>query len=326
MFVCFKFRSNQFFQNLNIIPLLLALLLFLILPNKGYTQEDTISSIIIVGNQRITSDTILSISKIEKGLSYNPSQLNTALQLIKKSTYFSNVTFSVENNTLKIKVTENPTINSINFEGNNILQDINLSEMIYSKERQSLSISKAEKDSNVIASAYSDLGRISATVSPKIVKLSDNRVDLVFEISEGFVTEVEKIIFTGNRNFSDLRLKGIIATKQAGIFRHLIKSDTYVEEKLDYDISLLQNFYINKGYIDFAVTSSVDLTRSKDAFLIKYTIKEGQRYSFNKINFNLSNFDINMKSLTKLNKIKDGSTYDRRRIIASSRRKKEKSL
>ncbi|MDA8644980.1 outer membrane protein assembly factor BamA, partial [Amylibacter sp.] len=180
--------------------------------------------------------------------------------------------------------------------------------------RQTLSISKTEKDADAIASAYSDTGRISASITPKIVELSDNRVDLIFEISEGRITEVEKITFTGNRVFSDFRLKGVIATKQAGIFRRLIKSDTYVEEKLDYDVERLQNFYINKGYIDFEVKTAVKLTRAKDAFLINYTIKEGQQYNFSEINFDISDVNINKNSLTKLNRIKNGSSFDQRRI------------
>jgi len=314
MFICLKLRINHFFQNLNIFPLLVAFLLCSILPIKAYCQESTISSIIVEGNQRISNDTILSISKIEKGLSYSPSQLNSALQLIKKSTYFESVIISLKNGMLKIIVVENPTINSINFEGNSILQDTNLYELISSKERQTLSISKTDKDSDIIASAYADTGRISASIIPKIVELSDNRVDLIFEISEGRITEVEKITFTGNRAFSDVRLKGVIATKQAGIFRRLIKSDIYIEGKLDYDIDLLQNFYFNKGYIDFEVQTSVELTRAKDAFLINYSVNEGQKYRFNEINFYTSNLDIDTKSLIKLNKIKNGSTYDRRRI------------
>jgi outer membrane protein insertion porin family len=316
MFIRFKFISNQFFQNLNSLLLLIAILiLFLsILPIKAYSQENIISSITVDGNQRITTDTIISISKIKKGVSYSPSQLNSALQLIKKSTYFKTATISIQNNILKIHVTEKPTINSINFEGNNILQDINLSELIMSKERRTFSISKAEKDADAIAMAYADTGRISATITPKIVKLLDNRVDLIFEISEGRITEIEKITFTGNRIFSDFRLKGIIATKQAGIFRKLIKSDTYIEEKLDYDIDLLRNFYINKGYIDFDVKTSVELTRAKDAFLINYTISEGQQYNFSKIDFSTSDINIDRKSLEKLNKIRDGNNYDRRRV------------
>jgi outer membrane protein insertion porin family len=315
MFVNSYLRKNQFFQNLNIILLFILLFLsFSILPTKSISQEGTISSIIVDGNKRITSETIIAISKIEKGASYSPSQLNSALQLIKKSSFFKTVTVSIENNVLMINVLENPTINTINFEGNNALQDKNLSEIIFSRERQTLSISKTEKDADAIASAYSDTGRISASINPKIVELSDNRVDLIFEISEGRITEVEKITFTGNRIFSDFRLKNVIATKQAGIFRRLIKSDTYVEEKLDYDVERLQNFYINKGYIDFEVKTAVKLTRNKDAFLIDYTIKEGQQYKFSEINFDIADVNIDIVSLIKLNKIKNGSSFDQRRI------------
>ena len=315
MFINSYLRKNQFFQNLNIIPLLILLFLsFSILPTKSFSQEDTISSIIVDGNKRITSETIIAISKIEKGALYSPSQLNSALQLIKKSTFFKTATVSFVNNILTINVVENPTINTINFEGNSTLKDENLSELIFSKERQTLSISKTEKDSDVIASAYADTGRISASITPKIVELSDNRVDLIFEIIEGRITEVEKITFTGNRIFSDFRLKGVISTKQAGIFRRFINSDTYAEDKLNYDTELLQNFYINKGYIDFELDSSVGLTRKKDAFLINHSIKEGQQYKYSEINFDISDVNIDKKSLIKLNRIKNGSVFDRRRI------------
>ena len=315
MFINSYLRKNQFFQNLNIIPLLILLFLsFSILPTKSFSQEDTISSIIVDGNKRISSETIIAISKIEKGALYSPSQFNSALQLIKKSTFFKTATVSFVDNILTINVVENPTINTINFEGNTTLKDENLSELIFSKERQTLSISKTEKDSDMIASAYADTGRISASITPKIVELSDNRVDLIFEITEGRITEVEKITFTGNRIFSDFRLKGVISTKQAGIFRRFINSDTYAEDKLNYDTELLQNFYINKGYIDFELDSSVELTRKKDAFLINHSIKEGQQYNYSEINFDISDVNIDNKSLIKLNRIKSGSVFDRRRI------------
>ena len=315
MAVFFKLRRNNMFQNLNVILFIITLFLsFSILPNKAHTQESIVSSIIVDGNRRISTDTIINISKINSGRAYSPSQLNSALQNLKKSTFFESANISLENNILKISVTENPTINSISFEGNNVLNDENLGELILSKERQTLSISKTEKDADKIASSYANSGRISATVVPKIIELSDNRVDIVFEINEGRITEVEKITFAGNRTFSDFRLKGIVATKQAGIFRKLIKSDTYVEDKLSFDKELLSRFYINKGYIDFNVKTSVELTRSKDAFLINYLITEGQKYSFGEITFNIGNVIIDKKYLHKLNKIKTGNAYDQRLI------------
>ena len=315
MAVFFKLRRNNYFQNLNVILYIITLLfLFSILPNKAHTQETLVSSIIIDGNKRISSDTIVGLSKVQIGSVYSPTQLNSALQSIKKSSYFKNVDISLVNNVLNINVIENPTINSISFEGNKSLNDINLNELVMSKQRQTLLISQVEKDTNKIATAYADTGRISAIVTPKVIELSDNRVDLVFEITEGRITEVEKITFTGNRAFSDFRLKGVIATKQAGIFRRFIKSDTFVKDKLDYDIDLLRNFYINKGFIDFEVQSSVKLTREKGAFLINYNIKEGQKYTFNEIKFNTNIINIDEKSLDKINRIKNGSNYDSRRI------------
>jgi len=315
MAVFFRLRRNNIFQNLNVILFIITLLLsFSILPNKAHTQETLVSSINVVGNKRISSDTIVSLSKVQVGSAYSPTQLNSALQSIKKSSYFKTVDISIFNNILNINVIENPTINSISFEGNNTLSDINLNELIRSKQRQTLLISQVEKDTDKIATAYADTGRISAIVTPKVIELSDNRVDLVFEITEGRITEVEKITFTGNRVFSDLRLKGVIATKQAGIFRRFIKSDTFVKDKLDYDIDLLRNFYINKGFIDFEVQSSVELTREKDAFLINYNIKEGQKYIFSEIKFDTSKLNIDEKSLVKINRIKNGSKYDRRRV------------
>jgi len=315
MAVFFRLRRNNIFQNLNVILFIVILLLsFSILPNKAHTQETLVSSINVDGNKRISSDTIVSLSKVQVGSAYSPTQLNSALQSIKKSSYFKTVDISIFNNILNINVIENPTINSISFEGNKTLSDINLNELITSKQRQTLLISQVEKDTDKIATAYADTGRISAIVTPKVIELSDNRVDLVFEITEGRITEVEKITFTGNRVFSDLRLKGVIATKQAGIFRRFIKSDTFVKDKLDYDIDLLRNFYINKGFIDFEVQSSVELTREKDAFLINYNIKEGQKYIFSEIKFDTSKLNIDEKSLEKINRIKNGSKYDRRRV------------
>jgi outer membrane protein insertion porin family len=154
------------------------------LPNKAHTQETLVSSINVDGNKRISTDTIVSLSMVQVGNSYSPTQLNSALQSIKKSSYFKTVDISLVNNILNINVIENPTINSISFEGNKSLNDINLNELVTSKQRQTLLISQVEKDTDKIATAYADTGRISAIVKPKVIELSDNRVDLVFEITE----------------------------------------------------------------------------------------------------------------------------------------------
>ena len=174
MSVFLKLLRNNYLQNLNIFLFIIILLFsFSILPNKAYTQETLVSSIIVDGNKRISSDTIISLSNVQIGSSYSPSQLNSALQSIKKTLFFKTVDITLVNNVLNINVIENPTINSISFEGNKSLNNINLNELITSKQRQPLLISQVEKDTDKIATAYADTGHISAIVTPKVVELSD---------------------------------------------------------------------------------------------------------------------------------------------------------
>ncbi|MDC1252424.1 outer membrane protein assembly factor BamA [Amylibacter sp.] len=315
IFVKLMLLSNLFYKNIFKLLIIFALMMSVsVFPQSAYAQESLVSSIVVEGNERIEKRTIINIADIYDGKNYSPAQINSALQRLKASSYFKNVNITLANGILKINVDENPTINSINFEGNTSLTDDNLLELISSKTRQTLLISKTEKDADQIASAYADTGRISARIIPKIIELSDNRVDLIYEIKEGRITEIEKITFVGNRKFSDTRLRGIIATKQAGLFRRLFQSDTYIEDRLEYDKDVLRDFYINRGFIDFEVSTSVELTRNKDAFLINYSLLEGQKYNFGKITFDKENVSFDLNDLNDLNQISENSHYDQRKI------------
>ncbi|MDB9786245.1 outer membrane protein assembly factor BamA [Amylibacter sp.] len=315
IFVKLMLLSNLFYKNIFKLLIIFALMMSVsVFPQSAYAQESLVSSIVVEGNERIEKRTIINIADIYDGKNYSRAQINSALQRLKASSYFKNVNITLANGILKINVNENPTINSINFEGNRSLTDDNLLELISSKTRQTLLISKTEKDADQIASAYADTGRISARIIPKIIELSDNRVDLIYEIKEGRITEIEKITFVGNRKFSDTRLRGIIATKQAGLFRRLFQSDTYIEDRLEYDKDVLRDFYINRGFIDFDVSTSVELTRNKDAFLINYSLLEGQKYDFGKITFDKKNISLDLNDLNDLNKISENSSFDQRKI------------
>ena len=315
IFVKLMLLSNLFYKNIFKLLIIFALMMSVsVFPQSAYAQESLVSSIVVEGNERIEKRTIINIADIYDGKNYSRAQINSALQRLKASSYFKNVNITLANGILKINVNENPTINSINFEGNTSLTDDNLLELISSKTRQTLLISKTEKDADQIASAYADTGRISARIIPKIIELSDNRVDLIYEIKEGRITEIEKITFVGNREFSDTRLRGIIATKQAGLFRRLFKSDTFIEDRLEYDKDVLRDFYIYRGFIDFEVSTSVELTRNKDAFLINYSLLEGQKYNFGKIRFDNKNVSLDLNDLNDLNKITENSRYDQRKI------------
>ncbi|MFT5343983.1 MAG: outer membrane protein insertion porin family [Paracoccaceae bacterium] len=254
------------------------------LPGSAQAQQYQFTSIQVEGNQRIQTSTILDYTGIERGKSVSSGQLNDAYQHILDSGVFETVELIPRGNTLMIKVTEYPTINIINFEGNNRVKDEALASLIVSAPRRVFSPAQAERDAALLAETYSQQGRVSAVVTPRIIRRNDNRVDLVFEIAEGAKVEVERISFVGNKAFSDRRLRRILGTKQAGILRTFIKADTLIEDRIEFDKQVLRDFYLSRGYVDFRTTSTnVELTRERDAFFFVVNVQEGQQFRFGAI-------------------------------------------
>jgi len=276
-------------------------------PTSVLAQSTAVTGITVEGNKRIATSTILSLADLEAGTVYTGGQINAAVQRLNASGFFETVDFSINSGRVTIVVVERPTINRISIEGNKKLKDDDLRALIASQPRQTFSASRAEKDAQQMAAAYSVGGRVTAQVTPKLIERSDNRVDLVFQIVEGRVTEIERITFVGNRNFSERRLRSAIETKQAGIARNLVSKDTFIEDRLELDKQNLRNFYVNRGYVDFQVLStSSELTRDRDAFLLNFTIEEGQQYSFGEVTMLTEEDDIDIEEFQKLSKIKEG--------------------
>lgn len=254
------------------------------LPQAAFAQSYTFTSVQVEGNQRIESSTIVARTGIERGKEVSAGQLNDAYQRVLDSGVFETVEMIPRGNTLVIKVTEFPTINKINFEGNKRVKDETLQGAITSESRRVFTAEQAERDAATIAEIYSTQGRVAATVVPRIIRRSDNRVDLVFEIAEGDTIEVERVSFVGNRAFSDRRLRRILETKQAGLLRTFIRSDTFIADRIEFDKQVLRDFYLSRGYVDFRVNSAnVEFTRERDAFYLVMDVTEGQQFSFGNI-------------------------------------------
>ena len=219
----------------------------------GAWAQVRVDSVSIEGNQRIPDSTIISFLGLERGAVATDGQINDALQRINASGLFESVEITTTGSGLQITVVERPTINRISIEGNRRLDDDELLSQIQSQSRRVFSPTVAEADAALIADAYTRRSRLAAQVTPKIIRQSDNRVDLVFEISEGRVVENERISFVGNRAFSDRRLRRVIDTKQAGFLRSIISRDTFVPERIAFDRQLLVDFYRSRGYVDFQV-------------------------------------------------------------------------
>lgn len=245
----------------------------------AFAQEYSFSSVTVEGNQAVDAQTVISYTRINRGEVVSAGALNDAYQRIIASGLFESVELIPQGNTLLIRVVENPTINVINFEGNQRLDDEELAELIGSVPRRVYNPAQAEQDAAAVAEAYRTRGRIAATVEPRIIRRDGNRVDLVFEVQEGRVAEIERISFVGNRAYSDRRLRQVLETKQAGFLRQIIQRDTFVAERLELDKQLLRDFYLSRGFIDVQVLdASGDVARERDAFFVTFTIREGQSY------------------------------------------------
>ena len=262
--------------------MLLACVIYI--PIAALAQSFTFNNVRVEGNQRVQASTIVSYTEIEHGKPVSAGQLNDANRRILDSGLFETVELDPQGRTLVVRVKEFPTINRIRFEGNRRLKDDVLEGVIDSAERRVFSPAQAERDASKLAEAYSQRGRIAARVSPRIIRRSDNRVDLVFEIAEGDTIEVERVSFVGNRAYSDRRLRRVLETKQAGILRTFIRTDTLIEDRIEFDKQVLRDFYLARGYVDFRIRSTnVELTRERDAFFLVMNVAEGQQFKFGEI-------------------------------------------
>lgn len=278
-------------------------------------QQFVFNTIDVQGNQRIETATIINIGGISRGQAVSAPELNDAAQRIRATEFFETVDVVPQGATLFIRVVERPTINRINFEGNRRIRDEEIAAVVGSQSRRVFTQAQAEQDAAAIIRLYSEDGRIAATVNPRIIRRSDNRVDLVFEIFEGGVTEIERISFVGNRNFSEGRLRRVLQTKQAGFLRLLISSDTFVADRIAFDRRALTDFYNNRGYVDFVVLNvDVVLTRERDAYLITFNVQEGQQFRIGAISVSSELAEADPEAFRRVMRLRSGAIYSPARI------------
>ncbi|PRY26648.1 Beta-barrel assembly machine subunit BamA [Aliiruegeria haliotis] len=273
-------------------------------------QTYRFNNVEIEGNQRVDASTIVTYAGIGRGETVSAGRLNDAFQGIAGTGLFESVELVPQGNTLVIRVKEYPTINQIAFEGNRRLNDEAMEEIIQSRTRRVYSPSAAEADAAAIAEAYRQSGRYAANVTPKIIRRSDNRVDLVFEVREGRVSEVERISFVGNRSYSDYRLRRVLQTKQAGIFRQLVGADTLIEDRIEFDKQLLTDFYQSRGFVDFqvlAVTNEVD--RNRRGVLVTFNVREGNKYRIGEVSVSSQLPEIDTDAYLNAIKVRPGIVY-----------------
>ncbi|MGE3770473.1 MAG: outer membrane protein assembly factor BamA [Bdellovibrionales bacterium] len=284
--------------------------IFLLVFAAPAAAQEYVGSLRVEGNQRIESNTVLSYLPLRQGDQIDPDKVDAAIKALYQTGFFSDVALYQDGDTIIVKVKENPIINRIAFEGNDDIEKEDLEREVQVKERNVYTRAKVQADTDRILQLYQRTGRFNASVIPKIVPLEQNRVDLVFEIKEGDQSGIATIRFIGNKKFKSSELREELATRESRWWRIFSTSDYYDPDRLQYDRELLRRFYLNHGYADFRVlTATAELDPDQKQFFITFTVEEGERYKFGKVDLTTSIRNFDPEKLKKEVTAKEGEWY-----------------
>lgn len=291
----------------------LATLMFsLALSCRVEAAEIYVSQIEVDGLQRVERETVLSYLNVEQGSSVSQEYLNSSMKRLFETGLFADVNIDARGNgVLAVKVVENPVINKRVFDGNDKVDDTLLESEVQLKSGSIYNIAKVQDDVQRILEVYKRSGRYATVVEPKIIKRDQNRVDLVYEISEGPTVAISKVNFIGNHHYSDDDLQSEIMSKESRWYRLFSSSENYDPEKTNYDKELLRRFYLKRGYADFRVLSPVaELSPDKKSFVVTYVLDEGPRYKLEDVRIQSMIKDVDVAALSGQVQQEKGDWYN----------------
>lgn len=278
-------------------------------------QADQIQSITIVGSQRLEPDTVRAYMRLRVGQNWSQVAGDQALKELYATELFADVSIRNNSGAVVVEVRENPVVNRIILEGNKRIKNDKIEPEIKLAPRQIYSRSKVRADVARIIELYKRQGRFAASIEPKLVQLDQNRVDIVFEITEGPKSKVQQINIIGNDKFSDGQLRGEMVTKQARFYTFFSSGTSYDPDRLAFDQQKMRQFYLTQGYADFRVVSAVaELTPDKQDFIITYVVEEGERYKFGDVKVESQIRDFDSERLTSTLRMKKGDWYDAKMV------------
>lgn len=286
-------------------------------PSRAQETGD-IEEIRIEGNQRIEDSTVLSNLQVTEqrrlrpGDPFDPVLLDAVLKALFDTELFSDVSLLRDGNTLVVRVTENPIVNQVAFEGNRRIEDGDLANEASLRPRIVFTRNKVRSDARRILAIYQRSGRFAAAVVPKVILLDQNRVDVVFEIDEGPLTGVERINIVGNQAFSDGSLREVMRTRESRWWRFLSSSDRYDPDQFEFDQEMLRRHYQENGYPQFEIeAASAELRPERDAFLITIAVDEGKYFTFGAVEVNSEVDEVDAGEIRDIILIDPGDEYDR---------------
>jgi len=286
-----------------------AMLAVLLVPSAAGAQ--TVSTIQVEGNRRVEVETIRSYFKSGPGGRLDQASIDDGLKALIETGLFQDVRINTSGGRLVVTVVENPVIGRVAFEGNKKVKDEQLSSEVQSKPRGTLSRPMVQADAQRIAEIYRRSGRYDVRVNPEIIEQPNNRVDLIFTITEGSKTGVKSVEFIGNNSYSSYRLRDVIKTRESNLLSFLGGGDVYDPDRVEADRDLIRRYYLKHGFADVQVVAALtEYDPERRGFLVTFKIEEGQQYRVGSVEFQSSIATLDPNALRSFSRVYVGSLYN----------------
>lgn len=282
------------------IHILIVIVFSLFFTNISFSS--TIDKITIIGNERITAETIKTFLPVKINDNINERELNNITKELYETNFFSNVSVSLINNELIIKLSENPIIQNVIYNG---IKSESLRQFITSnvklRSRSSYVELFLKEDIDGIIENLKLRGYYFAKIETQSELLDDNKLNLIYNIDLGDKAKIKKISFIGNKIFKDKKLKSIILSEESKFWKFISSKKFLNEELVNFDKRLLKNFYLNNGYYNVKISSSFAKITDNNSFELIYNIDSGKKIFFNDLTLELP-VDYDRNNFSKLEK------------------------
>jgi outer membrane protein insertion porin family len=265
----------------------------------------------VTGNHRLGPDAVKSYFRAAVAGRFSDAELDAALKRLYASTLFGDVHIAREGDVIHVRVTENPLLARVAFEGNHTINDKQIKTLLQSQQDGPLSKPLVHDDVERLTAAYRRMGHFNVKVVPKTIRQDDGRIYLVYEIAEGPKVGIGRIDFAGNKAFGTQRLKDVIKTGESNVFSFLLHNDIYDPDKVETDRDLLQRFYHAHGYPEMRVVSAVPVyDAAKKSLVLTFTVDERGLYRVGNVRIESDVKSIDTAALRSLLLTRSGDVFD----------------
>ena len=301
---------------------LYILILLTLFVSVEAVDEFVIEDIRVEGLKRITPGTVFNYLPMKVGDKFNDSISSDAVRALFKTGFFDDVKVEKDGNDLVLIFKERPAIGTISIIGNEDVKSDelldNLKQIGFAEGRVFLQAQLDMVEAEMQRQYYS-FGKYAAEITSTVTPLDNNRVAIKIDVSEGIVAKIKKINIVGNSIFDEEDLLKVFNLSTSTMFSFFSKNDQYSKQKLSGDLESLRTFYLDRGYLNFAIDSTqVTITPDKKGIYITINVTEGEIYKVSDVKLG-GDLTIPQDDLLKLITIKPGELFSRKKVTGTTK-------